>query len=62
MAPHEMRPNSLLDAQEEPRDPCWPWRGTLSFRPQLQLRTSGLAETVEEFELPLPSHVETGAP
>ena len=33
---------------EEPGDPCLPWRGTLRFRPQLQIRTSAPAATVEE--------------
>ena len=42
----ETKPDSPVDAPEEPRDPCQPWRGTLSFRPQQKMRTS--APTVPE--------------
>ena len=48
MAPHETRPDTPVDAPEEPRDPCRPWRGTLRFWRQLQMRTSAPARTAEE--------------
>ena len=41
-------PDSTVDAPEEPRHPCWPWRGTLSFQPQGKMRTSAPAATAEE--------------
>ena len=49
MAPHETRPDSHVDAPEEPRDPCRPWSRNLSLRPHLQMRTSAPAATAEEF-------------
>ena len=48
MAPHEMRTDSPVDSPEEPRRPCRPWRGTLRFWPQLQLRTTAPAATADE--------------
>ena len=51
MAPHKTRPDSTLDAPEEPRDQCRPWRGTLRFRPQLQMRTLAPAATIEESQV-----------
>ena len=60
MAPHKTRPDSTLDAPEEPRDQCRPWRGTLRFRPQLQMRTLAPAATAEEFRGALTTRLETG--
>ena len=37
-----------METPEEPRDPCWHWRGNLSFWPQIQMRTLALAATAEE--------------
>ena len=48
MDPHEMRPDSLVDASEEPPDPCQPWKGNLTFLPKLQMKTSDPAATAEE--------------
>ena len=44
----EARPDFPAETPEEPRDPCWHWRGNLMFWPQLQMRTSAPAMTVEE--------------
>ena len=49
MAPHEMRPHSTLDTPEESRYPCRPWRRTLRFQPQIQMRILALGVTAEEF-------------
>ena len=48
MFPHGTRTDSPLETPEEHRGPCRPCRGTLSFRPKLQMRTSALAVTAEE--------------
>ena len=57
MSPHETRHDSSVETPEEPRDLCQHWRGNLSFRPQLQMRTSALAVTGEESqEAPGNSH------
>ena len=48
MVQHEMRSDSPVDAPEKPRDPCQPWRGNLSFQPQLKMRTSAPAVTAVE--------------
>ena len=37
-----------METPEEPRDPCWLWSGNLSFRPQLQMRTSDPTATAED--------------
>ena len=55
MSPHESRPDSPVETPEEPRDPCWHWRGNLRFRPQLQMRTSAPAATAEESQEALPN-------
>ena len=43
----ETKPDSPVDAPEELRVPCRPWRGNLRFRPHLQMRTSAPAVTAE---------------
>ena len=48
MARHETRPDSPVEVTEEHRDPCQSWRGTLSFWPQMQMRTSALEPTAVE--------------
>ena len=62
MAPQEMSPDSSEVAPEKPRDACWPWRGTLRFQPQLQMRTSAPATTAVDPEGPLATRVETEPP
>ena len=62
MAPHETRPDSPVEAQEGPRDPCPPWRGTLRFQSQLKMRTLALAVATEEYRGPLATRVETVPP
>ena len=53
----ETRPDSPVETPEEPRDPCQHWRGTLRFRPQLQMSTSAPAAIAEESrETPCNSH------
>ena len=41
----ETKPDSPVDAPEELRVPCRPWRGNLRFLPHLQMRTSAPAAT-----------------
>ena len=48
MSPQEMRPDSPVETLEETQDPCWHWRGTLRFWPQVQMRTAALAVSEEE--------------
>ena len=48
MSAYVMRPDSPVETPGEPRDPCQHWRGTLRFRPQLQMRTSAPAANGEE--------------
>ena len=48
MSPQEMKPNSPIEAQEAPRDPCMHWRGTLRLWLQLQMRTYDLGQIGEE--------------
>ena len=57
MSPYETRPDAPVESPEEPRDPCQHWRGTLRFRPQLQMSTSAPAAIAEESrETPCNSH------
>ena len=48
MSPHETRPDSPLETPKEPQDLCQERRGTLSFWPQLQMKTSAPVATAEE--------------
>ena len=57
MSPHETRPDSTVENPEEPQHPCNQGRGTLRFRPQLQMRTLAPAAAGEEsLEAPRDSH------
>ena len=57
MSPHQTRPDSTVETPEVPRVPCQHRRGTLRFRPQLQMRTSALVATAEvSREAPCNSH------
>ena len=48
MSPHETRPDSTVENPEEPQHPCNQGRGTLRFRPQLQMRISAPEMAAEE--------------
>ena len=48
MIPHEMRPDSPVDAPSEPCDPCRHSRGNLKFWTQLLIRTWARAANAEE--------------
>ena len=48
MVPQDMRPESSVDAPQEPRDRCRPWKGNLRFWPQLQMGTLAPEATAEE--------------
>ena len=45
MSPHETRPDSPVETPYESRDPCLHPRRTLTFRPQVQMRTTARLPT-----------------